>query len=83
MTHDQYTGILHRIRALRKTASNGASTEGEIRNAVRMAQTLMLKHNLSEADLTEAEQVDGPRYTKEQNGKRLSPQTEDESLEEL
>ena len=73
MTHDQYTKILHRIRELRRTAGNDASTEGEIRNAVRMAQTLMLKHNLSEADLTEQEQVNGSEMTRRRcylNGKR-------------
>jgi hypothetical protein len=73
MTHDQYQRVLSRIKALRRTASNDASTEGEIRNAVRMAQTLMLKHNLSEADLNETEQVNGTEMTRRRtwlNGKR-------------
>ena len=73
ITDDQYNKVLDRIRALRRTAANDASTEGEIRNAVRMAQTLMLKHNLSDADLTESEQIDATQMTRRRtwlNGRR-------------
>jgi len=47
--------VLRRLRAMNRTAINAASTEGEQRNAVRMMQTLMLKHNLREEDLSESD----------------------------
>ena len=45
MTKDE---IKARIRALLNTASNDASTEGEIDNAMRFAQRLMHRHHLTE-----------------------------------
>lgn len=54
----EYEKILARVSALHRTASNEASTEGEIRTALRMLQTLMLKHNLSRSDITDDDNVD-------------------------
>jgi hypothetical protein len=52
-TQSEFNKILNRVKALHRTASNDASTEGEIRNAMRMMQNLMLKHNLSRSDIVE------------------------------
>ena len=57
LTQDEYERILKRVRALHRTASNHASTEGEVRNALRAMQSLMLTHNLSRRDIVEEEDV--------------------------
>ena len=53
VTQHEFSKILERVKALHRTASNVASTEGEIRNALRMMQNLMLKHNLSRSDIVD------------------------------
>lgn len=58
LTQKEFDKILRRLRALDKTASNQASTEGEKRNALRMMQTLLLQHNLSRDDITEKDNSD-------------------------
>ncbi|WP_206035964.1 DUF2786 domain-containing protein [Crateriforma spongiae] len=61
---DEFDKILNRIRALDNTASNDASTEGEKRNALRMMQNLMLRHNLSREDLTIRDDTDNLALTR-------------------
>ena len=53
LTQQQFDRILQRVKALHRTASNSASTEGEIRNALRAMQALVLEHNLSRSDIVE------------------------------
>lgn len=50
---DAMARVVERIRKMRNTANNSASTEGEIENALRMASTMMLKYQLSEEDIRE------------------------------
>ena len=64
MTQTEFDKILARLVALDKTASNDASTEGEKRNALRMMQNLMLRHNLSREDITEDDNVDQVLFTR-------------------
>ena len=52
-TREEYDRILKRVRALNATATNHASTEGEIRNALNAMQALMTKHNLTRGDLVD------------------------------
>ncbi len=52
-TREEYERILKRVRALNATATNEASTEGEIRNALNAMQALMTKHNLTRRDLVQ------------------------------
>lgn len=51
LTQLQFEKILKRLQALDRTATNQASTEGEKRNALRMMQAMMLRHNLSREDI--------------------------------
>ena len=64
LTQREFEKILGRLRALDSTASNHASTEGEKRNALRMMQNLMLRHNLSRDDITVDENVDQMQFTR-------------------
>ncbi len=64
LTQAQFDKILHRIRALDKTATNSASTEGEKHNALRMMQDLMLRHNLSRDDIVDKDNVEHVRFTR-------------------
>lgn len=57
LTQHEFERILKRVRALHRTASNEASTEGEVRNALRAMQSLMLEHNLSRDDLVDDQQL--------------------------
>ncbi|MEZ6118247.1 MAG: DUF2786 domain-containing protein [Pirellulaceae bacterium] len=57
LTQREYERILNRVKALHRTASNHASTEGEIRNALRAMQALMLQHNLQREDITDDQDV--------------------------
>jgi len=57
LTQEQYDKILNRVRALDRTASNHAATEGEVRNALRMMQNLMRRHNLSRSDIIDEDDV--------------------------
>jgi hypothetical protein len=51
MSQQQFEKILRRLQALDRTATNQASTDGEKRNALRMMQAMMLRHNLSREDI--------------------------------
>ncbi|MEO9595184.1 DUF2786 domain-containing protein [Rhodopirellula bahusiensis] len=64
LTQNAFEKILRRLRALDTTASNHASTEGEKRNALRMMQSLMLRHNLSREDITEDDNIESVSYTR-------------------
>jgi len=64
LTQREFDKILHRLRSLDNTANNRASTDGEKRNALRMMQNLMLRHNLSREDITERDNVDQVSFTK-------------------
>ena len=73
LTQNEFSKILHRVTALHRTASNDASTEGEIRNAMRMMQNLMLKHNLSRSDIVQDDDASQVRMTRRAcplNGRR-------------
>lgn len=73
LTQDEFEKIMRRLRALDNTANNHASTEGEKRNALRMMQTLMLKHNLGREDIIDKERVEHVQFTRMAcplNGKR-------------
>lgn len=63
-TQKEFDKVLQRLRALDSTACNSGSTEGEKRNALRMMQNLMLRHNLSREDITEDDHVDSMRFTR-------------------
>lgn len=64
LTQKEFERILHRLRSLENTANNHASTEGEKRNALRMMQNLMLRHNLSREDITDDDNVEGMSFSK-------------------
>lgn len=64
LTQTEFDKILNRLRALDKTASNMATTEGEKHNALRMMQTLMLRHNLSRDDIVDDDNVDSVQFTR-------------------
>ncbi len=55
LSQQEFDKVMRRLRALDNTANNDASTEGEKRNALRMMQSLMLTHNLTQDDLEEKE----------------------------
>ncbi len=63
LTQKEFDKVLHRLRSLDSTANNSASTEGEKRNALRMMQNLLLRHNLSREDIVEEDNVDNMRFT--------------------
>lgn len=64
LTQKVFDKILDRVKALHRTSENDASTEGEIRNALRMMQTLMLKHNLSRSDIVEDDDIRNVGFTR-------------------
>ncbi len=64
LTQNEYDRILKRVRALHRTASNEASTEGEVRNALRAMQALMLAHNLNRSDILEEDNTSHLGMTK-------------------
>ncbi len=64
LNQQEFDKILRRLRALDKTASNDASTEGEKRNALRMMQNLMLSHNLTRDDIVGNDNVDQLQFTR-------------------
>ncbi len=75
LSQGEFDRILTRVKALHRTASNGASTEGEIRNAMRMMQCLMLKHNLNRGDISEDDDASNIGMTRRAcplNGRRCS-----------
>ncbi|GAB5407009.1 MAG: DUF2786 domain-containing protein [Aureliella sp.] len=75
LTQKQFDKILRRLRALENTASNVASTDGEKRNAINMMKNLMLAHNLSQDDITDAAPAEGMCFTRRAcplNGRRAA-----------
>ena len=64
LTQKEFEKIMRRLTALDNTAKNDASTEGEKRNALRMMQNLMLRHNLSREDITGDDNVEQVRFTR-------------------
>jgi hypothetical protein len=64
MTQQEFDKILRRLKAMDNTASNDASTEGEKRNALRMMQTLMLRHNLTREDIVDNDNVDSVQFSR-------------------
>ncbi len=64
LTQSEFEKILDRLRKLDRTASNSSSTEGEKHNALRMMQSLMLRHNLSRDDIEEEGNVDNVLFTR-------------------
>lgn len=63
-TQEEFDKILDRLRKLDRTASNSASTEGEKHNALRMMQSLMLRHNLSRDDIVDEANLDHVQFTR-------------------
>ncbi len=51
--NDSMARIVERIKKMRRVSANAAATEGEIENAMRMASTMMLQHNIADADIQE------------------------------
>ncbi len=73
LTQQEFDRIMHRLRSLDNTAKNAGSTEGEKRNAIRMMQNLMLRHNLTRQDLAGADEGQQLSFTKQNcpvNGRR-------------
>jgi len=56
--------VKSRIRQLLRVAENDASTEGEIRNAMRFAQNLMQRHSIERDDLGEDDDTSRIRFTR-------------------
>jgi hypothetical protein len=64
LTQSEFEKIIQRLRAIDNTARNQASTESERENALRMMQSLLLRHNLSREDLASDEAVDSTMYAR-------------------
>lgn len=64
LTQNEFEKILKRLRALDNTSKNEASTEGEKHNALRMMQSLMLRHNLTRDDIVDDDNVEHVQYTR-------------------
>lgn len=64
LTQKEFDRIMHRLRSLENTANNHASTEGEKRNALRMMQNLLLRHNLDREDIREDDNTQQMRFTR-------------------
>ncbi|MCC7339286.1 MAG: DUF2786 domain-containing protein [Pirellulaceae bacterium] len=64
LTQQEFDKIIRRLRALERTASNRASTEGEKRNALRMIYNLMLTNNLTREDIVDRDNVDSVQFTR-------------------
>lgn len=65
LTQAEFEKIIQRLKAIDNTARNQASTEAERENALRMMQALMLRHNLSRADLASEEGIESILYTRQ------------------
>jgi hypothetical protein len=65
LTQAEFEKIINRLRAIDNTARNQAATEAERENALRMMQALMLRHNLSRADLASDEGIESILYTRQ------------------
>ena len=57
LTQAEFEKIIQRLRAIDNTARNHASTESERENALRMMQSLLMRHNLTRQDIA-GEEVD-------------------------
>lgn len=64
LTQKEFDKVMKVLRALDSTASNRASTEGEKRNALRMMQSLMLRHNLTRDDIVGDDNVNHVQFTR-------------------
>ncbi len=64
LTQSEFDRILDRLRKLDRTASNIATTEGEKHNALRMMQSLLLRHNLTRDDIVDEGNVDNVQFTR-------------------
>ncbi len=64
LTQAEFDKILHRLKALDRTATNSGSTEAEKHNALRMMQNLMLRHNLSREEIVDGDNVESVRFTR-------------------
>jgi Protein of unknown function (DUF2786) len=64
VTQAEFDKILHRLRALDRTASNSATTDGERHNALRMMQALLLRHNLTRDDIVDGDNVENVQFTR-------------------
>lgn len=65
LTQAEFEKIINRLRAIDNTARNQAATEAERENALRMMQALMLRHNLSRADLASDEGIESILYSRQ------------------
>lgn len=65
LTQAEFEKIINRLKAIDNTARNQAATEAERENALRMMQALMLRHNLSRADLASDEGIESILYTRQ------------------
>lgn len=64
LTQAEFDKILDRLRKLDRTANNCGSTESEKHNALRMMQSLMLRHNLTRDDMLDESNVDSIQFTR-------------------
>ena len=60
--NDSMARIVERIKKMRKVAANAAATEGEIENAMRMASTMMMQHNIADEDLQDESEDQGNAF---------------------
>lgn len=64
LTQTEFEKIIQRLRAIDNTARNQAATEGERENALRMMQSLMLRHNLTREDLASQDGIEATGYAR-------------------
>jgi hypothetical protein len=64
LTQAEFEKIIHRLRAIDNTARNQAATESERENALRMMQSLLLRHNLTREDLADQDGEDSTSYAR-------------------
>ncbi len=64
LTQEQFEKILGRLKAIDNTAKNHASTDSERENALRMMQSLMLRHNLTREDIAGKDELDTMQFTR-------------------
>ncbi|MFN9508016.1 MAG: DUF2786 domain-containing protein [Planctomycetota bacterium] len=64
LTQAEFEKIIQRLRAIDNTARNQAATEGERENALRMMQSLMLRHNLTREDLSSQDGIEATGYAR-------------------
>ncbi|MFN7627911.1 MAG: DUF2786 domain-containing protein [Pirellula sp.] len=64
LTQAEFEKIIQRLRAIDNTARNHASTESERENALRMMQSLLMRHNLTRQDITGQEVDSTTQHTR-------------------